>query len=76
MKLCWFCKHCRLDLGETDLSEVTPGGPGYLECLKSHFDYNGDDDVVYLKDIVSHGLNCPDFEWNEEIRQMVEKSSS
>jgi len=42
-KLCIFCKHFELDLGQENQS-YTPGygdnsAPGYMSCHKKHFNY-------------------------------------
>lgn len=48
---CVACKHWRVDVGEGDYSEVTPGADFTMECLKKRWEYHR-----YLTE--SHYQNC------------------
>ena len=45
-KLCVFCKHFDMDLGEDYYSCQTPGSPGHIECNKGHWDIDSDNPVA------------------------------
>jgi hypothetical protein len=60
VKLCIFCDHCRLDLGDYGYSEYTPGGPGEFSCWKGVWNIQFDSDKDY-RELISHAETCEHF---------------
>lgn len=70
IRTCVACVHFELDLGETGYSEVTPGGPGYVECNRGHY-YESNRVIVTTDDFrtcIKRGWKCEDFERHEAFK--------
>jgi len=60
-KYCIMCKHLDFDLGWGG-TDVTPGSPASLGCLKGYWDTDDYDATPQLREYFGRAQNCPDFE--------------
>jgi len=74
-KLCVFCKHFELDLGESDISENTPGYNGFMYCSKKHFEYT--EGAIDYRNIILQAENCKDYKrYNNRDEEYSEEQPS
>ena len=71
MRICFQCDHFCISLGEKGYSEVTPGGPGVVVCLKNHFTLDADDylGTANVWREMQRAKTCSDFkvaDWAKE----------
>lgn len=62
-KSCLMCEHFRISLGERNWSELTPGGPGRIECSKGKQVSLDEDDcsAKVFRLWVRFGNDCPEW---------------
>lgn len=67
-KLCIGCKHFFIDFGREDWSELTPGDPPEVRCLKHHFSVEDPRDLTTEKfrKVLKTAINCQEYEWRSE----------
>lgn len=68
-KLCLWCKHFWLNLGEPDYSELTPGSDFDMACNKQHWTfrgtrYQGEHD---FRRLILTAQNCEDYDFNQDL---------
>ena len=66
--LCIFCTYFNFDLGCPDFSDVTPGDPVEIECMKGKWrmgQYEEDAQIKYRKKI-RMAKDCPLFEMEKD----------
>lgn len=60
---CLKCRHCYIDPGEADWSDVTPGTDPDMHCNKKHWRLNSFDyDRAALFRAFTTALTCPDYD--------------
>jgi len=62
-KICCFCKHFYLDMGDPGYSELTPGYEGSVECLKGHWKMRTFDTVETYRENILTAKKCKDWEF-------------
>lgn len=72
-RLCLFCKHFNLDMGEVGYSDWTPPTDARISCYKDHWGpLTQDHGSPSLRKVVVYGRNCSDFELAEDEDSAVE----
>ncbi len=65
-RLCVFCKHFNLDMGDPGYSEMTPGYDAIIECCRNHWEMSQMDDVSDYRKNIERAQTCPDYRHYDE----------
>jgi len=66
---CISCKHFSLDMGQEELSDVTPAVPASMRCLDGRFSFDGGARSKHVKETLYHGHYCSSWENNSELEK-------
>jgi len=58
---CYCCDYFRFDLGEPDISDITPGYDGHFRCIKHIYDYSDGIDDSQLHQVMENARFCSFF---------------
>ena len=65
-RICLLCKHFHMDTGWGG-SDVTPGDPPEMECMKEHWNLNGRwEDADNLRKCMRKAEDCKDYIHHKE----------
>ena len=68
-RLCLFCKHFKM-LGEPGFSELTPGSPIAIQCLKNKWEFSPGDHEDDFRTAMLHAQTCKKFlDWRETTKE-------
>ncbi len=60
-KTCIACEFFAFSTGEAQLSDITPGSPGYVICIKNHWRMSGGEGSQDLIVNVAAARTCSDY---------------
>lgn len=69
MKACIACEHFSIDMGEDGYSELTPGYPGRIECMKGRFSPVREGIPDVMPDLVDKATDCPKYQITDEAKK-------
>lgn len=61
-RLCLFCSHFDLEMGEKRYSSYTPGRAFSMDCKKKHWNFSHDDSEEHYRQCIIAAWKCPDYE--------------
>lgn len=72
-RLCIYCKHFSIDLGEPGYSEYTPGSDFSIDCRKKKWEFNPFGSETEYRLCIVAAQKCDEYVFDESLKSEVKE---